>query len=139
MGTEDSLTRRFEAYAGVLSRALTEVFVMNQVILQADPKASYLQHREEIDRAIAETLDSGWYILGKQVKEFEHEFARYLGIDHCVGVANGTDALTLGLRCILKPNDLVIAVAHTAVATVAAIEQAGGVPLLVDIDPISYT
>ena len=88
---------------------------------------------------IAETLSSGWYILGAQVKSFEQEFAEYLGADHCVGVANGTDALNVALRCLIEPGDVVITVSHTAVATVAGIELAGGVALLVDIDPVTYT
>ncbi|MFN0085039.1 MAG: DegT/DnrJ/EryC1/StrS family aminotransferase [Blastocatellia bacterium] len=108
-------------------------------ILQSDPKAGYLAHREEIDRAIAETLASGWYILGKQVASFEREFAAYLGAEFCVGVASGTDAISIALRCLTEPGDLVITSSHTAVATVVAIEMAGAVPLFVDIDPESYT
>lgn len=109
-------------------------------ILQSDPKAGYLAHRDEIDAAIKQTLASGWYILGQQVSEFEREFAAYLGAAHCVGVANGTDALQLALRaCGVGAGDVVITVAHTAVATVAAIELAGAAPLLVDIDARSFT
>jgi dTDP-4-amino-4,6-dideoxygalactose transaminase len=109
-------------------------------ILQSDPKANYLAHKREIDEAIAGTLDSGWYILGQQVSAFEQEFAGYLGARHCVGVANGTDALHLALRaCGIGAGDVVVTVAHTAVATVAAIEMAGAEPLLVDIDPASFT
>jgi dTDP-4-amino-4,6-dideoxygalactose transaminase len=113
--------------------------VTELLIPQSDPKANYLRHREEIDRAIADTLASGWYILGAQVKAFEREFAAYLNADYCIGVANGTDALVLALRCAVEPGDVAITVSHTAVATVAAIELAGAVPLLVDIDPATYT
>jgi dTDP-4-amino-4,6-dideoxygalactose transaminase len=113
--------------------------MMNFFISQSDPKAGYLAHREAIDRAIADTLASGWYILGAQVKSFEQEFAAYLGTGHCAGVANGTDALAIALRCLIEPGDGVVTVSHTAVATVAAIELAGGLPLLADIDPLSYT
>ena len=113
---------------------------MTPAILQSDPKANYLAHKCEIDEAIRQTLDSGWYILGKQTSGFEQEFAEYLGAKHCVGVANGTDALHLALRaCGVGTGDVVITVAHTAVATVAAIEMAGASPLLVDIDPASFT
>ncbi len=113
---------------------------MTPAILQSDPKASYLAHQREIDEAIRQTLDSGWYILGKQTSAFEQEFAGYLGAQHCVGVANGTDALHLALRaCGVEAGDVVITVAHTAVATVAAIEMAGAAPLLVDIEPASFT
>lgn len=110
------------------------------MILQSDPKAGYLAHQREIDDAIRQTIDSGWYILGKQVAAFEQEFAAYIGVEHCVGVANGTDAIVLALRaCGVGAGDAVITVSHTAVATVAAIELAGAEPLLVDIDPATFT
>jgi dTDP-4-amino-4,6-dideoxygalactose transaminase len=113
---------------------------MTPAILQSDPKANYLAHKPEIDQAIQQTLESGWYILGRQVSEFEREFAGYLGAKRCVGVANGTDALHLALRAVgVGAGDAVITVAHTAVATVAAIEMAGALPLLVDIDPATFT
>ncbi len=113
---------------------------MTQAILQSDPKASYLAHKREIDEAVQQTLDSGWYILGTQVSAFEQEFADYLGARHCAGVANGTDALNLALRAVgIGAGDYVITVAHTAVATVAAVEMAGAFPLLVDIDPTTFT
>jgi len=113
---------------------------MTTAILQSDPKANYLAHKPEIDEAIRRTLDSGWYILGNQVSEFEREFAGYLGARRCVGVANGTDALHLALRAVgVGAGDAVITVAHTAVATVAAIEMAEALPLLVDIDPATFT
>jgi len=113
---------------------------MTPAILQSDPKANYLAHKREIDEAIRQTLDRGWYILGQQTSAFEREFAEYLGAKHCVGVANGTDALHLALRaCGVGSGDVVITVSHTAVATVAAIEMAGATPLLVDIDPASFT
>jgi dTDP-4-amino-4,6-dideoxygalactose transaminase len=113
---------------------------MTPPILQSDPKSNYLAHKSEIDEAIRQTLDGGQYILGGQTREFEREFAAYLGAERCVGVANGTDALRLALRAIgLGAGDAVITVAHTAVATVAAIEMAGASPLLVDIDPATFT
>ncbi len=113
---------------------------MTLIIPQNDLKASYLAHQRGIDDAIRQTLDSGWYILGKQVAAFEREFAGYLGAAHCIGVANGTDALTLALRaCGVGAGDAVMTVSHTAVATVAAIELAGALPVLVDIDPVTFT
>jgi len=113
---------------------------MSLMIPQSDPKASYLAHQREIDEAVRETLDGGWYILGRQVAAFEREFAAYLGAAHCVGVANGTDAIVLALRaCGVGAGDAVITVSHTAVATVAAIELAGAAPWLVDIDPATFT
>jgi dTDP-4-amino-4,6-dideoxygalactose transaminase len=113
---------------------------MTGAVLQSDPKANYLAHKREIDEAIRETLDSGRYTLGGQASEFEREFAAYLGAKRCVGVANGTDALHLALRAAgVGAGDVVITVAHTAVATVAAVEMAGASPLLVDIDPATFT
>ncbi|MDX2040419.1 MAG: DegT/DnrJ/EryC1/StrS family aminotransferase [Acidobacteriota bacterium] len=113
---------------------------MNLVVPQSDPKAGYLTHQREIDEAIRQTLDSGWYILGKQVAAFEQELAAFIGVGHCVGVANGTDAIVLALRaCGIGAGDAVVTVSHTAVATVAAIDLAGAEPLMVDIDPVTFT
>jgi len=106
----------------------------------ADPKANYLAHKEEIDQAIRRVLDSGWYILGQEVTAFEQEFAQYLGVGHAIGVASGTDALEIALRaCGVGIGDAVITVSHTVVATVAAIELVGATPVLVDIDPKTFT
>ncbi len=110
------------------------------MIPQVDLKAYYLRYKPQIDEAIARTLESGWYILGREVAAFEMEFASYLGVAHAVGTGNGTDALQLALRSLgVGPGDAVVTVSHTAVATVAAIRLAGATPLLVDIDPRSYT
>lgn len=110
------------------------------MILCANPKAHYLAHREEIDAAIRTALESGRYILGEEVAAFEMEFAAYLGVSHAVGCGSGTEALRLALGALgIGPGDEVITVAHTAVATVAAIELAGATPVLVDIDPVHYT
>lgn len=113
---------------------------MSRPILPTDPKAGYLAHKAEIDGAIQRVLDSGWYILGGEARAFEAEFAAYVGVNSGVGVGSGTDALHLGLRALgVGPGDEVITVSHTAVATVAAIELAGATPVLVDIDPVTYT
>jgi len=109
-------------------------------IPQSNPKASYAASKQAIDAAIAEVMNSGWYILGQQVTAFEQEFSAYLGLKHGVGVASGTDALHLALRaCGVGPGDSVITASHTAVATVAAIEMVGAKPVLVDIDPATFT
>ena len=110
------------------------------MIPQADPKAGYLAHKAEIDAAVAKALASGWYILGEEVRGFEAEFARFVGVGHGIGVANGTDALEVALRALgVGPGDRVATVSHTAVATVAAIELAGATPVLLDVDPERYT
>jgi dTDP-4-amino-4,6-dideoxygalactose transaminase len=113
---------------------------MPSTIPQTNPRASYLAYQSEIDAAIAQVLESGWYILGQQVTAFEQAFAAYLGVAHAIGVASGTDALNLALRaCGVGSGDAVVTVSHTAVATVAAIELAGATPVLVDIDPVTFT
>ena len=110
------------------------------MILFSNPKAQYLSHKTAIDAAIANVLDSGWYILGKQMEGFEDEFASYVGTDHGVGVASGTDAITLALRGLsIGTGDDVIAPSHTAVATVAGIEQSGAKAVCADIEAGLYT
>jgi dTDP-4-amino-4,6-dideoxygalactose transaminase len=109
-------------------------------IPQNDPKAAYLAQRAAIDAAIAGVLESGWYILGKETAGFEAEFAAAMGARHGVGTGTGTDALVLAFRALgIGPGKTVATVSHTAVATVAAIEMAGARPVLVDIDPATYT
>lgn len=106
----------------------------------SNPGAQTAGRRAEIDAAVARVLDSGWYVLGREVEAFEREFADYLGVSHAVGVNSGTDALALALKALgIGPGDQVAAPSHTAVATIAAIEMAGAEPLLVDIDPVHYT
>ncbi len=103
------------------------------------PSAEYRAHEKEILAAMQRVGDSGHYILGLEVAAFEREFAAEIGAAHAVGVANGTDAIVLALRALgLGAGDTVVTVAHTAVATVAAIELAGATPLLVDIEPKSF-
>jgi dTDP-4-amino-4,6-dideoxygalactose transaminase len=115
--------------------------VMNQApIPQTDPRAGYLERQAEIDAAISRVLTGGWYILGGEVEAFETAFAGWLGVSHAVGVGSGTDAIELALRaCGIGAGDLVFTVSHTAVATVAAVERAGAVPVLVDIEPGGFT
>lgn len=90
--------------------------------------------------AVDRVLKRGWFVLGPEVEAFEAEFAQYHGLPHAVGVANGTDAIELALRAGgVGPGDEVITVAHTAAATVCAVERAGATPILVDIDPHTCT
>lgn len=98
----------------------------------ADPA----RYRAAVERVFA----SARYVLGPEVEAFETEFANYLGIGHAVGVANGTDAIELSLRAAgTGPGDEAITVAHTAVATVCAIERAGARPIFVDVRADDYT
>ncbi|MCC7450006.1 MAG: DegT/DnrJ/EryC1/StrS family aminotransferase [Anaerolineae bacterium] len=103
-------------------------------------KPLHTQLADELAAATQRVLTSGWFILGPEVEAFEAAFAAYHGMAHAVGVASGTDALELALRAAnIGPGDEVITVSHTAVATVCAIERAGATPVLVDIDPDTYT
>lgn len=107
---------------------------------QADLKAAYFADQEGIDVAIGRVLASGWYVLGTEVASFEAEFAHWIGADQCIGVANGTDAIALALKAVgVGPGTSVVTVSHTVSATVAAVEQVGATPILVDIDPRTFT
>jgi dTDP-4-amino-4,6-dideoxygalactose transaminase len=107
---------------------------------QTDPRAGYIAQRSAIDAAIARVLDGGVYVLGREVEVFEAAFADFVGVAHAIGVASGTDAIEIALRaCGIGSGDLVFSVSHTAVATVAAIERAGATPVLVDVEPGTFT
>src|ERR1700758_3621236 len=96
--------------------------------------------QDEIDAAALRVVHSGWYILGAEVNAFEAAFAAYHGVAHAVGVASGTDAIELALRAAgIGSGDEVITVAHTAVPTICAIERAGAIPVLVDVEAQTYT
>ena len=101
----------------------------------ADPKAQYLARQERVDQAIRRVLDSGWYVLGKEVEGFESEFASYCRTPHCLGVGNGTEALHLALSALgVGPGDEVITASLTASATAAAIVMCGATPVFADVD-----
>jgi dTDP-4-amino-4,6-dideoxygalactose transaminase len=96
--------------------------------------------RGELDGAIAEILAAGRFVGGPAVETFERAFAVYCGASHAVGVASGTDAISLALTATgVQQGDEVITVANTTVATIAGIEGAGAVPVLVDADPLTWT
>ena len=101
-----------------------------------DLQAQYQSIKIELDHAIQKVLDSSAYVLGPAVSEFESTFAKYCGTKFAIGVNSGTSALTLALRALgVGPGDEVITAANTFIATAAAIEHAGGRPVLVDVDP----
>jgi len=101
-----------------------------------DVKAQYAPLLDELKERIAEVLDSGRFILGPNVRAFEEEAAAYLGVKHAVGVANGTDAIVLGLDALgIGEGDEVICPTFTFYATAEAIARRGAAPVFVDIDP----
>lgn len=105
-----------------------------------DLKAQYASIREEVNTAIQGILDSCQFTLGSEVAQFEKEFAAYSGAGIGIGVNTGTSALHLALLAAgIGPGDEVITVSHTFVASVAAIHYTGAKPVLVDIDPVTYT
>ncbi len=106
------------------------------MIPQTSPGANYRAHQKEIDGAVTRVMQSGAYILGKEVSAFEKEFPAYLGAQYGIGVGSGTDALHIALRaCGVGIGDRVATTPLTASATAAAIEMAGAIPMFVDVDP----
>ncbi len=104
-----------------------------------DLQAAYLELQPEIDAAIKRVLDSGWYILGEEVDAFEQEFAAYCEAKHCVGVANGLDALHLALLALgVGAGDEVIVPSNTYIATWLAVSQCGATPVPVEPDEATY-
>ena len=101
------------------------------------------QYRAELIEACTRVIDSGWYISGNELSQFEQEFATYCGAAHCIGVANGLDALILTLRAWLElgrlqPGDEVIVPANTYIASILAISANGLTPVLVEPDAASF-
>lgn len=115
----------------------------NNMIAFLDLKAINQQYRQDLINAATRVIDSGWYVLGQEVKAFEQEFAAFCGTSHCVGMANGLDALVLTLRAwkelgMLKEGDEVIVPANTYIASVLAITENRLKPVLVEPDEGSY-
>jgi dTDP-4-amino-4,6-dideoxygalactose transaminase len=91
------------------------------------------RYRAELSEAFRQVMDSGWFILGKEVECFEKEFSSYLNASYCIGVASGLDALVLSLRaCGFKQGDEVIVPANTYIATILSVIQCGLKPVLAE-------
>ena len=104
-----------------------------------DTSTALLGLRDELRAAVVRVLDSERYILGPEVSAFEREFAAYCGCAHAVGVANGTDALTIALRAMgVGPGDEVVVPSFTFYASAEAIPPTGARPVFCDIDPDTY-
>ena len=104
-----------------------------------DLQAATRELREEIDEAIARVLDSGYYLLGKELEAFEREFAEYAGAKHCIGVGNGLEALILSLKALgVRAGDEVIVPSNTYIATWLAVSYVGARPVPVEPDERTY-
>ena len=104
-----------------------------------DLKAQYQSIKPEIDAAIAAVIEETAFVGGPRLKAFEEAFAKYCGVGHCVGLANGTDALFIALKALgIGAGDEVITVANSFIATSEAITMAGAQVVFVDINPVTY-
>ena len=108
------------------------------MIPTGDLSRCYVRYRTELDAAVADVMSGGCFVLGDRLKQFEEEFAAYLGVSHVVGVGNGTDAVALILRALgIGPGDEVVTTPLSATFTALAISQAGATPVFADVDPQS--
>jgi dTDP-4-amino-4,6-dideoxygalactose transaminase len=104
-----------------------------------DLKSPYNELKSDLDHAYQRVMDSGWYILGQEVKAFESEFAEYCNVKHCIGVGNGLDALYLILRALgIGAGDEVIVPANTYIATWLAVSYTGAKPVPIEPDEKTY-
>ena len=104
-----------------------------------DTKAPLAPLRGEIDAAIGAAIDDGRFVLGPNVASFEEEFAAHVGANHAIGVANGTDALTIALRAMgVRPGDEVVVPSFTFYASAEAIPPTGARPVFCDVDPDTF-
>jgi dTDP-4-amino-4,6-dideoxygalactose transaminase len=105
------------------------------MILMNDFKKEYAYFKKTVDPAIKKCLESGWYILGHEVENFEKEFAKYINAKYCIGVGNGLEALQISLMALgIGSGDEVLTVSNSAVATTLAITNVGAKPIFVDVD-----
>lgn len=104
-----------------------------------DVSATYHELKNDIDSALAQVLTSGKFVLGPDVEAFEHEYAEYIGVKHCVGVSSGLEALHLALRALdVGPGDEVLVPGNTYIATWLAVSYAGAAPVPIEPDLNTY-
>lgn len=110
------------------------------VVPFVDLKLQYLSLKSEVDQAIQKVLDETSFVGGSSVKDFESDFSKLLGVKHCIGVGNGTDALYIIMKMLgIGPGDEVITTAASWISTSETISQTGATPVFVDIDAETYT
>lgn len=133
---EDDYIRDYAKYLSQVKGISAE----NRRILPVDLKKATDLHSAEIHDAAKRVIDSGWYLLGKEVKSFEENYARFIGTKYCVGVGNGLDALRLIIRAykqmgVMHEGDEIIVPANTYIASILAVTENNLVPVLVEPDP----
>lgn len=112
---------------------------LNQPIPLLDLKAQYASIRDEINEAVAQVIESQYFILGPEVAALEEEIATYLGCNFGIGVSSGTDALLLALMVLdIQAGDEVIVPSYSFFATAGAVARLGATPVFVDVDPQTY-
>ena len=99
------------------------------------------KYADEIHEAVLRVVDSGWYLQGKENEQFEKHYAEYIGTKHCIGCANGLDALIWIFRAyielgVMKPGDEVIVPSYTFIASSFSVVQAGAVPVFADVTEV---
>lgn len=105
-----------------------------------DLKAQYSAIKGEIDEAISDVLENALFVGGQNLDSFESNFATYMGAAHCIGCANGTDAIEIALEALeIGPGDEVLVPAYTWISTASAVSRVGAKPVFVDVHPEYYT
>ncbi len=105
-----------------------------------DLQIQYQSIKEEIDEAIANILDNSIFVNGEPLASFEKKFAEYMGVSHCIGCGNGTDAIEIALEALgVGKGDEVLVPAYTWVSTASAVSRVGAKPIFVDVHPDFYT
>ncbi len=108
-----------------------------------DLKKTNQPYQAELEEAVLRVVRSGWYILGKEVETFERSFSEYCGVNHCIGVGNGLEAISLILKAykelaLFKDGDEIIVPSNTYIATILAVSESGLIPVLVEPDIDTY-
>lgn len=112
---------------------------METVVPFVDLRAQYASLREEVNEAIRRVVESAHFVGGRLLEQFENEYASLVGADHCVGVGNGTDAITLALKAAgIGSGDEVLVPANSFFATAEAVSNANASPVFVDVDPATF-